>query len=78
MGNPLSPVLASLFLEHVESEMLPGYSGVQPIFWKRYVDDVLSLVSKNFDLENYLDFINSLYPTLKFTYEWESNKKFRF
>ena len=78
MGNPLSPVLASLFLEHVESEMLPGYSGVQPIFWKRYVDDVLSLVSKNFDLENYLDFINSLYPTLKFTYEWESNNKIPF
>ena len=50
MGNPLSPILANLFLEHLESEILPLYTGYQPIFWLRYVDDVLCLVSENFNL----------------------------
>ena len=78
MGNPLSPVLAGLFLEHVESEILPLYTGVHPVFWKRYVDDILCLVPENFVLEEFLGYINSLYPTLKFTHEWEVDKKIPF
>ena len=78
MGNPLSCVLANLFLEHVESELLPLYKGVSPIFWKRYVDDCLSLVSEDFDLDDFLNFINSFYPSLKFTYEWSKNGKIPF
>jgi len=78
MGNPLSPILANLFLEHIESEMLPTFSGIQPYFWVRYVDDVLSLVPANFDLHVFLDFINSLYPSLNFTFEWEDNGRIPF
>ena len=59
MGNPLSCVLANLFLEHVESELLPLYTGVKPIFWKRYVDDILCQVFPEFDLDHFLNFINS-------------------
>ena len=78
MGNPLSCVLANLFLEHVESELLPLYTGVKPIFWKRYVDDILCLVSPDFDLNHFLNFINSFYPSLKFTHEWSVNAKIPF
>ena len=78
MGNPLSPVLAGLFLEHVETEILPLYTGVQPKLWLRYVDDSLSRVSTDFDLNGFLHFLNSLYPTLKFTYEWEYEGKIPF
>ena len=78
MGNPLSCVLANLFLEHVESELLPLYKGISPIFWKRYVDDCLSLVSDDFDLNDFLNFINSFYPSLKFTFEWSKNRKIPF
>ena len=78
MGNPLSCVLANLFLEHVESELLPQYNGNKPIFWKRYVDDILCLVSPEFDLEHFQKFINSLYPSLKFTHEWSVNAKISF
>ena len=72
MGNPLSPVLASIFLEHVEEELIPTFSGVRPHLWLRYVDDVLSLVPKEFDLHSFVSFINSLYPTLKFSFELET------
>ena len=78
MGSCLSPILAGFFLEHVESEMLPLYAGSQPLFWKRYVDDVLCLVSKNFNLQEYLKFINSLYPSLNLTYEWQKEDKIPF
>ena len=67
----MSPVLAGLFLEHVESELLCNFDGIVPKLWKRYVDDILCLVSPDFDLDKYLGFLNSLYPTLKFTFEWE-------
>ena len=72
MGNPLSPVLANLFLEYVESELIPLYSGSKPIFYVRYVDDVLAIVDSNFSLDPFLNYMNSLFPTLKFTYEWDS------
>ena len=78
MGNPLSPVLANLFLEHIESELLPLYSGVQPTFWKRYVDDVLCMVPHNFDLNSFLIFINGFYSTLHFTFEWEKDDRISF
>ena len=73
MGNPLSPIISGLFLEHVESELLPLYDDVSPLLWKRYVDDILCLVSSSFNLEKYLQFLNSLYPSIKFTYELEEN-----
>ena len=63
MGCPLSSFLANIFLEHVESELLPSFNGISPTFWWRYVDDILSLVPKNFDLKNFLHFINNIYPT---------------
>ena len=78
MGSCLSPILAGLFLEHFESEILPLYAGQQPLFWKRYVDDVLSLVPEDFHLPSFMEFINSRYPTLKFTFEWESENKIPF
>ena len=70
--------MANIFLEHVESELLPSFNGISPTFWWRYVDDILSLVPKNFDLENFLHFINNIYPTLNFTYEWEVEEKIPF
>lgn len=41
MGNPLSPIISGLFLEYIESEILPSFAGVKPLFWKRYIDDIL-------------------------------------
>ena len=78
MGNPLSPVLANLFLEHIESDILPTYDNVKPSFWYRYVDDILCLVDNDFDLTDFLSFINNLYPSLNFTFEWESDGKISF
>ena len=78
MGNPLSPVLANFFLEHVESELLPSFSGIRPLHWFRYVDDCLAVVSSSFDQVAFLNFINSLYPSLNFTFVCEENNNIPF
>ena len=78
MGNPLSPVISCLFLEYLETEKLTLFPGIKPKFWKRYIDDVLCLVPSTFELQPFLDFINALYPTIKFTFEWEKDNKIPF
>ena len=78
MGNPLSPVLANLFLEHIESEKLKLYTGISPVLWVRYVDDILCLVPENFVVNDYLTFLNNIYPSLKFTVEFENDNKIPF
>ena len=44
----------------------------------RHVDDILAAVNSSFDLDSFLAFINSLYPTLNFTFEWEVNSAIPF
>ena len=46
MGSPVSAVIANLVMENVEQRALAS-SPVKPLLWKRYVDDVISTVSKN-------------------------------
>lgn len=77
MGNPLSCFIANLFMGYFETnakEKLPYF----PRCWLRYVDDVFTIFNKNQDLNNFLNQLNSFYPTIKFTYETESNSKLPF
>ena len=71
MGSPLSPVLANLFMEHYESELVPAIPGARPKLWLRYVDDVLVAWEDTSDFDKFLSSLNSLAPSIKFTVEWE-------
>ena len=53
MGSPVSAVIANLVMEDVEQRALAIITGETFAFWKRYVDDVISAVSKN-EVENLL------------------------
>ena len=70
MGSPLRPAMANAFLCHHERkwlrECLVAYS---PIFYKRYVDDILSENHVN----NLLFYLNSKHPNIRFTSEIEKD-----
>ncbi len=75
MGSPLSPVMANLFMEEFEKNAL-ATATLKPGFWFRYVDDTLSSWCHGLDnLERFLDHINSLHPSIKFTYEVQKDDK---
>ena len=77
MGSPLSPVLAGLYMEHFETELLPGLQS-QPAMWLRYVDDVFALWPEGQDFDVFFDQLNRLSPTIKFTVEWEQESELPF
>ena len=70
MGSPLSPVLANLFMEYFETELLPTLS-YQPPLWLRYVDDIILFWPDDRDFSEFFLEVNQLIPSIKFTTEWE-------
>ena len=48
-----------------------------PIFWKRYVHDTCTAISKD-HLNEFHEHLNSIEPSIKFTYETENDNKIPF
>jgi len=67
MGSPLSPVIADLILQKLESSILNNFTH-KPIFYYRYVDDIILSVPLP-HLHNLLEKFNSFHHRLKFTME---------
>ena len=76
MGSPLGPVLAGIFMVHLERYLVPVLKD-QLSFWKRYVDDTITFL-KTGSAENVLSILNSFHPKIEFTYETEVNSKLAF
>ena len=77
MGSPLSPVLANLFMEYFESQLLPSITP-KPLMWLRYVDDVFLIWPENENFDVFYQKVNDLVPSIKFTTEWENNRNLPF
>ena len=72
VGSPVSPVVANLFMEHIEEEVIN--SSLHKVrFWRRYVHDTFCFLQKS-SVENVLNVLNSISPTINFTVE-EKDKK---
>ena len=63
MGNPLSPVLANIYMCKLESDIITPN---KPPFFVRYVDDCLSKRKIN-SPDHLLTSLNSYHPNIKFT-----------
>ena len=74
MGSPLGPSLANLFLGHLEKDWL--IHSFSPSFYARYIDDIFCIFSSE-SYSEFLNFLNSQHPNLKFTME-VGNKKLSF
>ena len=69
MGSPVSVVVANIVMEHIEDLAL-SMSPVPTVFWKRYVDDVLTAVPAD-QVDGMLAHINSIDQNIQFTFERE-------
>ena len=67
MGNPLSPIVANIFMENFEEEAL-ATAPHPPSPWKRYVDDTFVIQEDEYKNE-FFQHTNSLDDSIKFTAE---------
>ena len=65
----MAVAFANIFMAKIEKEIL-RQSTTKPIFWKRFIDDVISMWKTSRDkIEDFLVMSNSFHPTIKFTAE---------
>lgn len=78
MGNSLSPVVSNIFMEHFE-EIAIDTAEYKPAKWLRYVDDTFVIWPYGPEkLQEFLQHINNIRPTIKFTMEVEVNNALPF
>ena len=65
MGNPLSPVIANIFMSKLEHDVVTPQA---PPFYDRYVDDIFTKKSKN-EPDELPEAMNSDHRNIKFTVE---------
>ena len=73
MGSPLGPVLAVIFMVHLERILMPKLE-IFMKHWKRYVDDTTTYVKSDF-IRDVTDILNKFHENIKFTDEVEHNGK---
>ncbi|KFD63317.1 hypothetical protein M514_24497 [Trichuris suis] len=78
-GELLSPVLAEVFMEHLEQiAFSTANESIVPVLFRRYLDDVFAITKSGED-EAFLNHLNSLFPTcISFTIEKEEDDRLRF
>ena len=77
MGSPVSVTVANLVMEDVEERALSTCPHPPPPFWKRYVDDTFTALPED-QVDRFLDHLNTVEPSIKFTMEKESNGSLSF
>ena len=63
----MSPLVANLFMEDLEVQATRT-STSPPTLWKRFVDDTFTIIKKN-NRDSFLQHLNSIHPSIKFTHE---------
>ena len=71
MGSPLGPLLANVFMGSIEVTL--EREGKMPSFYKRYVDDTLTIMPDTTSAATFLQVLNNCHSSVKFTMETENN-----
>ena len=74
MGSPCSPVVANIYMEYFENMALGPELPIPVKDWKRYVDDVFSIIPKG-SWDKMLQYLNSIDPHIKFTIEQPNEER---
>ena len=71
MGSPLGPLLANVFMCSIEETL--EREGKMPTYYRRYVDDTLTIMPDKLSADNFLVTLNNCHSSLKFTMEIEND-----
>lgn len=67
MGSKVAPTYACLFMGALEAVTLTNWKGIQPLLYKRYIDDIFFIWSgSKAELEDFIKHMNTAHPFLKF------------
>ena len=78
MGSPLGPVLANIFMSHIETNALRDFSEAKPSLYFRFVDDVFAAFSCRDDMVKFFNWMNVQHASINFTLEEEVDNKLPF
>ena len=76
MASYLGPVLAVIFMVHLERTFIPKLTEHMNT-WKKYADDTISII-KETSISCVLTVLNNFHKNVDFTYEMEENGKIEF
>ena len=76
MGSPVSVILADLYMEFFEDIALHSAPSILRL-WKRYVDDTCCIIKRG-EVDQLLQHLTSIHPSVKFTVEVEREGKLPF
>ena len=76
MGSPLGPLLANAFMCSIEETL--EREGKMPTYYKRFVDDTLTIMPNKTSADSFLDILNQCHSSIKFTMKTESNSMLPF
>ncbi|CAM4845408.1 unnamed protein product [Rotaria magnacalcarata] len=77
MGNTLSPLIADIYMDHYSKEHLQQINTPSKLW--RYVDDILIITTMEEEqLKQYVNDLNNIKGTIRFTYEYEKKNKINF
>ena len=69
MGSPISPTLAVVFMDRIESTFLTSRV-LKPLLYRRYIDDVFLVWTEGEEaLHHFLEDYNHMHPNIKFTWD---------
>jgi hypothetical protein len=73
IGTKLAPTYANIFMGRLENQILSNWTGRPPDLWRRYIDDIFTIWSgTEQELLNFLQYMNSFHPSIKFTAEYRT------
>lgn len=79
MVNPLSLLLAEIFMCHLENKIMSHPLSKYLLIWYRYVDDIISCwTGTSRQLDIFLNFIKGLHGNIKFTQKVQNEYKINF
>ena len=73
MGSPLGPLLADIFLLHLEEHLMDELHANGLVYYKRYVDDIFAIIKEGTNINRLMEILNSFHKSIQFTYELENN-----